>query len=327
MEQMGQPKYTARDFRSVINGYRKVDNDAALSTLLLEAYRCTRCSTKYPDRLDHPVNLLVRPLPLSRLSNITAVDKYFIRIKRDHGHLRNMLKAKLTLSEFLGRVGSARFCIGLLPWLDYSMLHRRTDATDIMIIGIDFKNFPDFITKQKDHHLPIATAQASNNVWGPTWRRFWSNLLAAPYEDSAIQGFLNVRGAYFTNSMLCFGGADKPRLHCYQYLECCRPYVERQIAIVRPKCLVSFGDFGCRNVASILEKYNPECKLLSSLSRAANPLHIFREYSVRERRKLFHLKFESHDLGFFPLYQPGWSYTAKYRRNYSELREYLQLKT
>lgn len=326
MEQMAQPKYTAQDFCLIIKGYRELDHDATLSTLLNEASRCNRCRTKYPDCFDHPLNLLVRPLPLCGLRNITAVDKYFIRIKRDHGHLRNMLEAKLTLSEFLARIGSARFSIGLLPWLDYSMLHRRSGVTDIMIIGIDFKNFPDFINNEKDHHLPLATPQAPNNIWGPTWRRFWSNLLAAPYEDLAVQDFLNVRGAYFTNSMLCFGGADDPRLHCYQYVECCRPYVERQIAIVKPKCLVSFGDFGCRNVAAILEKYNPDCEPLSWLSRARNPLRIFRRYSVRDRHRLFHLKFESHDLGFVPLYQPGWSHTAEYRRDYSELREYLQLK-
>ncbi|MFH1954367.1 MAG: hypothetical protein ABIL06_22455 [Pseudomonadota bacterium] len=90
---MAQPKYTAQDFRLIINGYRGLDHDAALSTLLNEASHCNRCRTKYPDRLDHPVNLLVRPLPLSGLRNMTAVDKYFIRIKRDHGHLRNMLEA------------------------------------------------------------------------------------------------------------------------------------------------------------------------------------------------------------------------------------------
>ena len=319
-------KYTERDFRLIIRGYRQLDRDAALSTLLRDVFSCSKCHIKYPDRHDHPANLLVRPLPLPRLDNRTDVDKYFIRIKRDHGHLRNMLEEKLALSEFLSRVGSARFSIGLLPWLDYSMLHRKSGVTDMMIIGIDFKNFPYFINNEKDHHLPLATPQAPNNIWGPTWRRFWSNLLAAPYEDLAVRNFLNVRGAYFTNSMLCFGGANDPRLHCYQYVECCRPYIERQIAIVKPKCLVSFGDFGCRNVAAILEKYNPDCEPLSLLSRSRNPLCIFRSYSVQDRHRLFHLKFESHDLGFVPLYQPGWSHTAEYRRDYSELREYLQLK-
>jgi len=269
-------KYTEQDFRLIIRGYKLLDRDAALSTLLRDVSRCSQCHIEYPDRTDHPANLLVRPLPLPRLNNRTAVDKYFIRVKRDHGYLRNLLKARTTLPDFLERVGSARFSIGLLPWLDYCMLHRTSRATDIMIIGIDFKNVPDFIKKEKDHHLPLASPRTPNNVWGPTWRRFWSNLFAAPFDNSTVSEFLSVRGAYFTNSVLCFGGAVDPRLHCYQYIECCRPHIKRQIAIVRPRCLVSFGDFGCRNVAAILEKYNPECELLSSLTRTRNPLRIFR---------------------------------------------------
>jgi len=279
----------------------------------------------YPKRSDHPLNLLVRPLPLSQLDNQSAVDKYFIRVKRDHGYLRNLLKDKTSLQDFLSRVSSARFSIGLLPWLDYCMLHRTSSDTDIMIVGIDFKNLPDFLEKEKDHNLPLDSPRTSNNVWRHTWRRFWSNLLSAPFDDSMVAEFLSVRGGYFTNSLLCFGGSLDSRDHCYEYIECCRSHIERQIEIVKPRALVSFGNLGCLNVAAILEKYNPECEFLSSLTRTRNPLRIFRSYTLQERRKFLQLKFKSQELGFIPLYQPGWSHTAEYRADYSELREYLDL--
>ena len=115
-------KNTERDFRSIIRGYRKLDRDGALSILLQDISRCSLCHTEYPDRNDHPANLILWPLSLPRLNNRTAVEKYFIRVKRDLGHLRNVLISKPTLAEFLSQVGSARFSIGLLPWLDYCTL-------------------------------------------------------------------------------------------------------------------------------------------------------------------------------------------------------------
>lgn len=261
-------KYTEHDFYLIIQGYKKLDHGGELSKLLREISRCSQCHIEHPDRSDHPENLLVRPLPLSRLNSLTAVGKYFIRVKRDNGYLRNLLEEKATLPDFLARVGSARFSIGLLPWLDYCMLHRKTDATEIMVIGIDFKNLPNYIENEKDHNLPLSSPRAHNNVWGPTWQRFWKNLFAAPYDDSTVSEFLSDRGVYFTNSILCFGGAVNPRSHSYHYIECCRPSIEQQIAIVRPQCLVSFGDLGCRNVAAMemIKIHNYDSKYPSVLS-------------------------------------------------------------
>ena len=133
---MAELQYTPEEFRAIVKGFRKLDKGGRFSTLLKEVSQCGRCSTKCDDRPDHPVNLLVRPLPLQKLHNRTAIDNYYTRIKRDHGFLRNLLDAHLSPSAFRKRVVSARFCIGLLPWLDYSMLHRRSSSTDLMVVGI-----------------------------------------------------------------------------------------------------------------------------------------------------------------------------------------------
>lgn len=70
---------------------------------------------------------------------------------------------------------SERFCIGLLPWLDYSMLHRRSGHTDLMVVGIDFKHFPGFLENEKDHHLPLSRPQPQSNIWGATSKSQESN--------------------------------------------------------------------------------------------------------------------------------------------------------
>ena len=70
---------------------------------------------------------------------------------------------------------------------------------------------------------------------------------------------------------------------------------------MRPRIVVSFGDLGRRNVVAILEKYNLECELLSSLTRTHNSLRVLRGHTPRKRRTLLQLKFGSHELGFVPL--------------------------
>jgi uracil DNA glycosylase superfamily protein len=319
----GMDVYSQREFLRIVQGYRMLDRESALTRLLRDVSRCSRCQNRHAGCNDLPVNLLVRPLPISRLADNKAVDRYYVRIKRDHGHLRNLLEASTPTSSFLAKVGSARFSIGLLPWLDFSMANRTSNETELMVIGIDFKHMLDFIANEKNQHLPLHTPRARSTIWGSTWRRFWSNLLSTSYDYTQVSEFIADHGVYFTNSVLCFGGARDPRSHSYQYVDCCRPHVEQQIDIVRPRCLVSFGDFGCRNVATILAQENPHSAQLNKLARSAHPLRDFRSFSRAERRELLQLRFRSRQIGFVPLYQPGWSHTAAYRSDYGVLREYL----
>lgn len=318
-------RYTSEEFRSIVKGYGKLDHGGRLSALLEEASQCDRCREEYPDRSDHPVNLLVRPLPLHKLRDSAAIDKYYRRIQRDHGFLRNLLVARLSPSAFRKKVVSERFCIGLLPWLDYSMLHRRSGRTDLMVVGIDFKHFPGFLGNVKDHHLPLASPQPQSNIWGATWRRFWKNLLGKETDDGAIHAFLRDRGAYFTNSMLCFGGSKDPVAHSHPYIACCRSYIERQIEMVKPRCLVSFGNLGCWNVATILKKHNPDCRALGVLSQTRTPLRRWRDLASRDRKDLGRLKIGTHELAFFPLYQPAWAHAQKTKIDCGALRDCLQV--
>ena len=108
---MAELQYTPEEFRSIVHGYRKLDKGGRLSALFREVSLCDRCREHHPDCSDPPVNLLVRPLPLPRLSNGTAVDNYYPRIKRDHGFLRNLLAARLSPSAFRKKVVSERFCM------------------------------------------------------------------------------------------------------------------------------------------------------------------------------------------------------------------------
>ena len=95
-----------------------LDKGGRLSALFKDVSRCNQCRELYPFQTDHPVNLLVRPLPLQKPRNRTSIESYYTRIKRNHGFLRNLLEDRLSPSAFRERVASERFCIGLLPWLD-----------------------------------------------------------------------------------------------------------------------------------------------------------------------------------------------------------------
>jgi len=318
-------QYTSEEFRSIVRGYGKLDQGGRFAALLKEISRCNTCREEYPDRSDHPVNLLVTPLPLDKLRDSAAMDKYYRRIQRDHGFLRNLLDARLSLSAFRKRVVSERFCIGLLPWLDYSMLHRRSGRTALLVVGIDFKHFPGFLANGKDHHLPLSSPHPQSNIWGATWLRFWKNLLGQDADDAAIQGFLRDRGAYFTNSMLCFGGSEDPAAHSHQYIGCCRSYIEQQIEMVKPRCLVSFGNLGCWNVATILKDHNPDCRALGVLSRTKSPLQRWKELSSQDREGFGRLRMGSHELAFFPLYQPARAHALKDKIDYGPLRDCLQV--
>ena len=317
-------KYSAEQFRLIVRGYRMLDRAGALSSLLRRVSRCRECHDRYPGRLDLPHNILVRPLPLARLRDRHAIGNYLTRLKRDDGHLRNLLCGSMP-STLLDRVQSARFSIGLLPWLDRCMLDRTSSSTAMMVVGIDFKHLSALIANPRDHHLPLDSDRTPSNVWRSTWRQFWRNLLGPCDVETEFVEFLRHRGAYFTNSMLCFGGGNDPRSHSWDFIEACRPHTEDQIRVVRPRCLVSFGDLGCRNVATILARENPDTSLLAVLSDSSEPLRLLRNRPNGEPRGLLRLRFGREDLAFVPLYQPGWSHTAEYRRDYGLLRAVLGL--
>ncbi|MBW1669759.1 MAG: hypothetical protein JRJ66_17305 [Deltaproteobacteria bacterium] len=222
--------YTPVELSKIIKGYSKLDSDGQLTSLLREIRNCRQCAKSFPDRADLPTNL------------------------------RNLFRKNLTTSAIIKRTASAKFAIGLNPWLDRCMLFRKTRKTKLMIIGIDYKQLPAFYRNSKDHHFPLDSYRKKNNIWGPTWKTFWQNLLGSPYDDESVNHFLGENGVFITNSMLCFGGNEDPQSHFYGYLECCRNHIARMIEIVKPEIIVSFGNLGCRNVASILLEGDQEDK-------------------------------------------------------------------
>lgn len=141
--------YTPEERHRIVQGYQKLDG---LTDLLKDASRCRACNKAHPDRQDLPLNALVRPLPALRTQD--DVSKYLIRIKRDNGLLRNLLSSG-TYDDAVAKIGSAKFAIGLLPWLDRCMLFRRTKKTKLMVVGIDYKHFPFFFEHTKDHCFPL----------------------------------------------------------------------------------------------------------------------------------------------------------------------------
>jgi hypothetical protein len=317
-------RYTIDDFRLIVRGYRMLDSasNGALSVLLSDVYHCRSCMGE-PRPVDRPSNFLVRPLPLAHLADSTSVANYFIRLKRDDTFLRQLLTSCRDTASIHTHIRSARFSVGLLPWLDFSMLHRTTASSALMVVGIDFKNLSAFLANRADHAFPLDCPVAPTNVWGPTWQRFWSNLLQAPYDDISVSDFLCNRGVYFTNSVLCFGGGNNPRSHSYRCAEHCRPHIERQISIVRPQALASFGALASRNLSTLLLKYNPDCAVLRSLAVSKHPLHMLQDIGESGRRELRCLCWESYPIAYFPLYQPAWSQIAPHRKDYSELRAFL----
>jgi hypothetical protein len=218
--------------------YQKLDG---LTDLLRDAARCRACHDTFPDRHDLPVNALVRPLPT--LMTDDEVRKYLIRVKRDDTFLRNLSASATTAEHVTPKLKGAKFAIGLLLWLDRCMLFRQAKNTKLMVVGIDYKHFPPFVDQGRDHCFLLDSYRTRTNVGGKSWRMFWSGLFGQ-YDDDAVNAFIGQHGVHFTNSMVCFGGCTDPNEHSREYVECCRPFIERQTEIVRPKVLVSFGDIG-----------------------------------------------------------------------------------
>jgi hypothetical protein len=128
-------KYSSREISQIINGYKSLDCNGDLSSLFQRVSHCNKCVSTYPDRPDLPKNVLVRSLPLFN---------YSIRIKRDDTFLRNLFNNSSNPYDVIANLGSAKFAIGLLPWLDRCMLFRRSKNTKLMVIGIDYKIFQYF---------------------------------------------------------------------------------------------------------------------------------------------------------------------------------------
>jgi hypothetical protein len=281
----------------------------------------------YPSRDDHPINALVRSLPLAELSTEDQLVKYYTAIEREDSDLRTIFKEAANLDKIGAQLGSCKFAIGLLPWNDRCMLFRRSEKTKLMIIGIDYKHFPLFHANKKEHCFPLDTYRKPVNTWGPTWKNFWSKLLGNPYDDVVVNKFLETNGVFMTNSMLCFGGSDNPKAHFYGYLECCRNYIRELLKLVKPEIVVSFGDFGCKNVASILAEQNSNNFILRLLSNHKAPFSekIRAIISDNNYSEGIHLNYNTSPLVFWPLYQPALIHLHRYKGDYEVLRRLLGL--
>ena len=310
-------RYTDQERLRIVQGYQKLDG---LTELLIEASRCRDCHARHADRPDLPINALVRPL--RALKSDDEIRKYLIRIKRDDGFLRKLLSST-TADEALNRIGSAKFAIGLLPWLDRCMLFRRGTATKLMVVGIDYKHFPSFFDHGRDHCFPLDSYRTKTNVWGKSWRMFWSGIFGQ-YDDDAVNAFIERHGVYFTNSMLCFGGNDDPNKHSHEYVECCRPFIKRQIEIVKPDVLVSFGDIGAWNVASILLRYNTGSQVLQTLAESRHPLSDMAKMVAKgDVQHGINVVFRGRRMQFWPLYQPARRHLHGFDGDYAVLRKLL----
>lgn len=316
-------KYSLDDFTWIVQGYKKIDQRGRFTKLLKSVSLCRNCNKSYRRKRDDlPVNCLVRPLPLDRLDNGKKIENYFMRVRRDHGFLGNLFEKNPKTKTVIKRLVSAKFSIGLNPWLDRCMLFRKSSKTKLMIVGIDYKHFPHFHVNRQDHQFPLTSYKNENNIWGPTWKKFWTKLLGKPYNDNKVNAFIKKQGVFITNSMLCFGGSKNPQSHYYGYLVLCRDFIKEMIKIVKPEILVSFGEFGCRNVASILKEENKGNDILDTLAKSSSPL---KEMTSTARKIGFRngirVKYNSKDIVFWPVYQPAWSQINNYEGDYEILRK------
>ena len=173
-------KYSSEQIFQIIKGYKLLDRDGALSSLLERIANCNKCALIYPTRPDHPVNALVRPIPISTLLTEDQISNYCKDIERDDAFLRKIFKNSSNLDDAVSQLDSGKFAIGLLPWLDRCMLFRRSERTKLMIIGIDYKHFPPFYARKSEHCFPSDNYQKRINTWGPTWRNFLEESFSLP---------------------------------------------------------------------------------------------------------------------------------------------------
>lgn len=324
-------KYSSDQISQIIKGYKLLDRNGNLSSLLKKIANCNKCALAYPSRHDNPINALVRPIPLSDLSTEDQIIEYCNRIERDDAFLRTLFKNSSNLDDVIDQLDSGKFAIGLLPWLDRCMLFRRSEKTKLMIIGIDYKHFPPFYAQKNEHSFPLDNYWKKINTWGPTWKNFWKNLLDAPYDEKQVNNFLEENGVFMTNSMLCFGGDENPEKHFYGYLECCKDHIRELLKIVQPEIVVSFGKFGCENVASILlqegNNKGSTRELLKILASSKVPFKDKADKIIKSAdfKSGINAVYGSSKVVFWPLYQPARSHLNKYRGDYEVLKRLLDV--
>jgi len=295
--------YSRKEVVRIIQGYKSLDRRRKLSDLLKKVSKCKRCAINHPNRNDHPVNLLVRPLPLYKMSNRAEINKYCSGIKRDDTLLRKVFESSSSANAALKNSRNARFTIGLLPWLDRCMLFRKSAKTKLMVIGIDYKKFPAIYDDSNDHNFPLDGYGKQNNIWGGTWKSFWRNLLGKPYDDERVNKFIEKNGVYMTNSMLCVARGRAGKETYFEYLKCCRDYIVEQIKIVQPRVIVSYGRYGCWNVAQILLNENKRNSALQMLSDQKN----FRKVKAKVSGPI-KVKYNSLPITFWLMYQPAFGH-------------------
>lgn len=321
-------KYSPGQVTKILEGYESLDTDGRFSSLLKRISQCNRCAEDYPGRADKPVNCLVRPLPLARLRNSNPFYENAIRIKKDDTYLRNIFAAGGSYGSVLNKIASAKFAIGLNPWLDRCMLLRGSSKTNLMIIGIDYKHFPVFYRQESDHNFPLDDYESKNNIWGPTWKRFWANLLGKPYDDKKVNRFIGDHGVFATNSMLCFGRSENPGSHFYGYLNSCREHIAEMIRIVKPDILVSFGQYGCRNAVALMLEEDRDNSTLRDLARGVTPLRKMKAVAKRvDCRMGIEVKYNSRKVWFWPLYQPSRGHIYNYPGDYKTFRRLLSVQS
>jgi hypothetical protein len=314
-------KYTTEEVLKILNGYLLLDENGHYSKLLKRIAACKRCSELSPDHFSLPFNTLVRGLPLQNFSTLKDRNNYRIRIQRDDTFLRNILKNECSHKEVYKKIKSAKFSIGIFPWLDRCMLYRKSPHTTLMILGIDYKHFPLVCREKNNQNFPLDSYRKSNNIWNKTWRLFWRNILNKHYDDRTVNKFIALHGVYMTNSMLCFGGSNNPASHHYNFIDNCRAYIEEQIRIVKPRILLSFGNYGCKNAATILLKENPENIILKTLSESHSPITELRNIM---KANLIHdcgipVRYNNLSLNFWAVYQPARA-TNRYSGDYDVVR-------
>lgn len=127
---------------------------------------------------------------------------------------------------------------------------------------------------------------------------------------------------YFTNSMLCFGGSTNPGDHPRRYVECCRPFIRRQIGIVKPEVLVSFGDIGAWNVANTLLEHNDASEVLRRLAGSRHPLREMTAIvDAGDVNGGIDVSLGKHRMTFWPLYQPARRHLHGFEGEYEVLRD------
>jgi hypothetical protein len=96
------------------------------------------------------------------------------------------------------------------------------------------------------------------------------------------------------------------------------------IGIVEPEVIVSFGNLGCRNVASILLQYDKGNRDLKKLAKSLSPLKEMESISKGMKKgEGIKTRYNSRDMVFRPLYQPARSNVYGYPGEYAKLRSLL----